>query len=166
MTTAVPLPQGDLALLEHDVAQELLHKDIPARLAYVVADGTPRVLPMNFWWNGTEVVMATFTGAAKVPALRRHPAVALTIDTADATPHVLQIRGEAVITDVDGIVEEYELMMRRGMPPEVADGYFADLRAGGARMHRIAVIPAWAGVLDFETRFPGAAPTALTDRAD
>lgn len=164
MITAEALPQGDLALLETDVAQELLHSDIPARLAYVAADGTPRVLPMNFWWNGTELVMATFTGAAKVPALRRHPAIALTIDTVAGNPHVLQIRGEAVITDVDGVVDEYELMMRRGMPAEVADGYFADLRAGGAQMHRISVIPAWVGVLDFETRFPGAAPAAVRKR--
>lgn len=164
MITADALPQGDLALLETTLAQELLHADIPARLAYVAADGTPRVLPINFWWNGTELVMATFAGAAKVPALRRHPAVALTIDTEQAPPHVLQIRGQAVITDVDGIVEEYELMMRRGMPAEAADGYFADLRAGGATMHRIVVVPAWVGVLDFETRFPGAAPTAVTER--
>ena len=164
MTVADALPQGDLALLGTEVAQELLHTDIPARLAYVAADGTPRVLPINFWWNGTELVMATFTGAAKVPALRRRPAVALTIDTDQAPPHVLQIRGTAVITDVDGIVEEYELMMRRGMPAEVADGYFAELRESGATMHRIVVVPAWVGVLDFETRFPGAAPAAVTER--
>lgn len=155
------LAQGDIALLATDVAQELLHTDISARLAYTASDGTPRVLPINHWWNGTELVMATFTGAAKVRALRRRPAVALTIDTAEERPHVLQIRGEAVITDVDGIVPEYELMMRRGMPSEEADAYFAGLRADGATMHRIAVTPTWVGVLDFETRFPGAAPAGV-----
>ena len=164
MTTAA-VPQGDLALLESAVTQELLHKDIPARLAYTASDGTPRVLPINHWWTGSELVMATFTGAAKVRALRRHPAVAITIDTADAPPHVLLLRGDAVVTDVDGIVGEYELMMRRGMPADDADTYFDQLRADSARMHRIAVRPTWVGVLDFETRFPGAAPPAISGGA-
>jgi Pyridoxamine 5'-phosphate oxidase len=161
MTTAA-LPQGDLALLDSEVAQQLLHTDIPARLAYTASDGTPRVLPINHWWTGSELVMATFTGAAKVRALRRRPAVAITIDTADAPPHVLLLRGDAIVTDVDGIVGEYELMMRRGMPADVADGYFDQFRADGATMHRIAVRPTWVGVLDFETRFPGAAPSAIS----
>ncbi|ORM34171.1 pyridoxamine 5'-phosphate oxidase family protein [Williamsia sp. 1135] len=156
------LPQGDLGLMQSVVAQELLQMDIPARLAYTASDGTPRVLPINHWWTGTELVMATFTGAAKVRALRRNPAVAITIDTADAPPHVLLLRGDAVVTDVDGIVPEYELTMRRGMPAGAADEYFAGLRADGATMHRIAVRPTWVGVLDFETRFPGAAPSAIS----
>jgi hypothetical protein len=160
--TAGVLPQGDVALLQSDIAQELLHKDIPARMAYTASDGTPRVLPINHWWTGTELVMATFTGAAKVRALRRSPAVAITIDTDDAPPHVLLLRGDAVVTDVDGIADEYELTMRRGMPAAAADAYFDRLRADGATMHRIAVRPTWVGVLDFETRFPGAAPSTIT----
>jgi hypothetical protein len=39
----MPAKQGDLALLNDPVAQELLHSTIPARLAYVWRDGTPRV---------------------------------------------------------------------------------------------------------------------------
>ena len=42
------LPQGDLGLLQHPVAQELLVSKIPARLAYIASDGTPRVLPIWF----------------------------------------------------------------------------------------------------------------------
>ena len=166
MTTAAHidpnmLPQGDIGLLETDVARELLSLASPARLAYVAADGSPRVFPMNHWWTGTELVMATFAGAAKVSALRRRPAVAITIDTVSEAPHVLLMRGNAVVTDVDGIVPEYELVMRRDMPPAQADTYFDGLRADGATMHRIGVVPTWVGVLDFETRFPGAAPTAM-----
>jgi hypothetical protein len=41
----------------------------------------PRVVPIAFAWNGTEVVMCTTTNAAKLASLRRNPAVALTIDT-------------------------------------------------------------------------------------
>jgi hypothetical protein len=39
------LPQGDLRLLETDLAQQLLRSSIPARLAFIATDGTPRVVP-------------------------------------------------------------------------------------------------------------------------
>lgn len=47
---AGPIPQGDLRLLDTDVAQRLLGSTIPARLAYVATDGTPRVVPTWFEW--------------------------------------------------------------------------------------------------------------------
>ena len=50
------VPQGDLGLLKHPVAQELLASKIPARLAYVWTDGTPRVIPIWYHWNGREFV--------------------------------------------------------------------------------------------------------------
>src|SRR5215813_6086862 len=37
-------PQGDLRLLETDVARRLLSSTIPARVAYIATDGTPRVV--------------------------------------------------------------------------------------------------------------------------
>ena len=37
-------PQGDLRLLDSDVAQRLLSSAIPARVAYIATDGTPRVV--------------------------------------------------------------------------------------------------------------------------
>jgi hypothetical protein len=40
--------QGTLAWLDDPVAQTLLHSTIPARLAYVWPDGTPRVVPIWF----------------------------------------------------------------------------------------------------------------------
>ena len=54
------LPQGDLGLLDPDVAERLLASTELARLAYVATDGTPRVVPMLFHWNGTEIVVSTF----------------------------------------------------------------------------------------------------------
>ncbi|GFJ87127.1 pyridoxamine 5'-phosphate oxidase family protein [Phytohabitans rumicis] len=78
---AVTLPQGDLRLLETDVAQRLLHGKELARLAYVAADGTPRVLPVMFHWNGEQIVVSSFAGALKNNAIRARPAVAFTIDT-------------------------------------------------------------------------------------
>ena len=50
------LPQGDLRLLESEAAKRLLASTVPARLAYVAADGTPRVLPTWFHWTGEELV--------------------------------------------------------------------------------------------------------------
>jgi hypothetical protein len=43
----MPTVQGDLGLLNEPVAQRLLQSRIPARLAYVWADGTPRVVPIG-----------------------------------------------------------------------------------------------------------------------
>ena len=50
--------QGDLALLNDPVAQDLLHNAPVGRLAYVWKDGSPRVTPLGFHWDGTQIVMA------------------------------------------------------------------------------------------------------------
>jgi nitroimidazol reductase NimA-like FMN-containing flavoprotein (pyridoxamine 5'-phosphate oxidase superfamily) len=67
-------------VLSRPLSQELLARDL-TRLAYVAKDGTPRSIPIGFVRNGSEIVMCTAENAAKVPALRHNPAVALTIDT-------------------------------------------------------------------------------------
>src|SRR6266536_3471314 len=67
------LPQGDLRLLESDVAKRLLTSSIPARFAYTARDGTPRVVPTWFHWTGDELVMPTFLSAPHV----RHAAARL-----------------------------------------------------------------------------------------
>ena len=85
--------QGDLSLLQHPASQELLHSKIPARLAYVWTDGTPRVVPIWFHWNGREIVMGTPPKAPKLKALARNPKVSLTIDDNDFPHKVLLIRG-------------------------------------------------------------------------
>ncbi len=71
----------------------MLRSKIPARLAYVATDGTPRVVPIWFHWNGSEIVMASPPKAPKLKALAKNPKVAMTIDE-DEFPHkVLMIRG-------------------------------------------------------------------------
>ena len=75
--TTATLPQGDLRLLDTPVAVRLLASATPARLAYVAEDGTPRVVPTWFHWNGEELVMPTFYAAAAHPppgAAHRQPA--------------------------------------------------------------------------------------------
>ena len=93
-------------ILTKPASQEMLSRDV-ARLAYVADDGTPRVVPIAFTWNGSEVVMCTSTNAPKLVSLRRNPAVALTIDTEVHPPKILLLRGEAVLDEVGGHPDEY-----------------------------------------------------------
>jgi hypothetical protein len=153
--------QGDLSLLETDVAQELLASALPARVAYIAQDGTPRVVPTWFHWTGRELVMPTFVAAphikrpaARLRALRANPDVAISIDTESQPPQVLLLRGRADVTEVDGVVPEYALSARQYMGEEAAAAYLATIDQPGTKMARIAVRPTWAGTFDFATRLP------------
>lgn len=148
--------QGDLGLLQHPASQELLKSKIPARLAYVWTDGTPRVIPIWFHWNGREIVMATPPKAPKLKALTRNPKVSLTIDD-NTFPHkVLLVRGTARLEKVDGIVPEYAAAADRYFGPEQGKAWVNQLRGLISSMVRITITPEWVGLLDFQTRFPSA----------
>ncbi len=148
--------QGDLSLLEHPASQELLQSKIPARLAYVGTDGSPRVVPIWFHWNGRDIVMASPPKAPKLKALAKNPKVALTIDE-EAFPHkVLMIRGSARLETVEGIVPEYEASAARYFDPATAQMWMTQLRTKVSSMVRITITPEWVGLLDFKTRFPSA----------
>src|SRR5437762_5977267 len=100
--------QGSLALLQDPVAQTLLRAALPARLAYTWTDGSPRVVPMWFHWDGENVVFAGPVGAPKVLALRKDPRVAITIDQGAEWPYkTLLLRGRAVLDEVKGVAPEY-----------------------------------------------------------
>ena len=125
-----PVEQGDLTLLEQPASQELLQSKIPARLAYIWTDGTPRVVPIWFHWNGRDIVMASPPKATKLKALAKNPKVSLTIDD-NTFPHkVLMIRGTARMEPVDGIVPEYAAIFwshpRRGLAESTANDDFID----------------------------------------
>jgi hypothetical protein len=148
--------QGDLSLLEHPAAQELLNSKIPARVAYVWTDGTPRVVPIWFHWNGREIVMASPPKAPKLKALAKNPKVSLTIDD-NTFPHkVLLIRGTARLENVNGIAPEYEACAARYFDATLASQWLSQLRTMVSSMVRITVTPEWVGLLDFQTRFPSA----------
>jgi hypothetical protein len=155
MTNLMALPQGDVRLLDTEPAQRLLASTELARLAYVAADGTPRVLPMFFHWTGDEVVFATFGGAKKIAALRQRPAIAVTIDSSGLPPEALLLRGDVTVAEIDGIVPEYVLAQTRYFGPEQGAASVAQVDQPGVRMARIALRPTWVGVLDFQSRFPG-----------
>jgi hypothetical protein len=148
------LKQGDVRLLQHPIAQRMLASTELARLAFVSQDGTPRVIPMGWVWNGHEIVLATFARSAKLRALRVNPAVAITIDRAGPPPDVLLIRGSAVLDEVDGVADEYREMQIRSYGEEQGGAAVAEVEKSGVRMVRIVVAPTWVSTLDFRTRFP------------
>lgn len=150
------IPQGDLQLLDHPVAQELLQARIPARVAYVARDGSPRAVPVWFHWNGSEIIVGTPPNAPKVKALRERPQVAITIDTNEFPNKVLLIRGKARMTTAKGILPEYVQAGDRYLGAEANRAWISQLSGMVSEMIRIAITPEWVGVLDYRERFPSA----------
>jgi hypothetical protein len=152
----MPVKQGDLGLLQHPASKELLGSKIPARLAYIWTDGTPRVIPIWFHWNGRELVMATPPKAPKLKALAKNPRVSLTIDD-NIFPHkVLLVRGTARLQTVEGMVPEYIAAAERYFGREQGEAWIRQLRTMVPNMVKITITPEWVGLLDFQTRFPSA----------
>ena len=134
------MAKGGPELLQDPVAHELLASRIPARLAYVWTDGTPRVVSIWFHWDGTDLVMGTLPGAPKLKALHTGDRVAITIDTNDPPHHVLSIRGTAEVTETEGVVPEYAEAAVRYLGKEQGEAYVGSLPPA-IRMGRIACVP-------------------------
>jgi hypothetical protein len=155
------LPQGSLGLLDTDMAQRLLSSTIPARVAYMAADGTPRVMSTWFHWTGDVLVMPAFLSAphvrhpaARLRDLRPRPDVAVTIDTETFPPEVLLLRGRVELDEVDGVADEYAVAAERYLGEQAGRAYIASIDVPGTRMARIVLRPSWVGVIDFRTRNP------------
>jgi len=147
--------QGDVEMLGDPVAKALLESRQLARLAYTWSDGTPRVVPIWFHWNGDAIVMGTPVRAPKLKALRDRPDVAVTIDDSSAFPYrALLVRGTATVEMLDTVAPEYVAAARRYFGDEQGDAWVTPLQ--GQPMARVSVTPSWVTVLDFETRFPSA----------
>jgi len=154
--------QGNLTLLDEPAAQRLLASAIPARLAYVTRTGEPRIVPTWFHWDGQQIVMPTWVAGPHIqhPARRladlvERPDVAISIDTDDQPPTVLQIRGRAVINEIEGIADEYGFAAERYVGADTARQFLAAFDDVPVTMARITVRPSWVGLLDFQTRLPG-----------
>jgi nitroimidazol reductase NimA-like FMN-containing flavoprotein (pyridoxamine 5'-phosphate oxidase superfamily) len=143
-----------IEMLNDPLAQELLQSRIPARVAYTGIDGSPRVIPLGFHWNGAAFVICTAPNAPKVRALAANPAVAMTIDTESFPPRALLVRGTASLETVDGVPEEYLAASRKSVGPEQFAAFEAQVRSMYTQMVRITITPHWAKVLDFVTRLP------------
>jgi nitroimidazol reductase NimA-like FMN-containing flavoprotein (pyridoxamine 5'-phosphate oxidase superfamily) len=139
------------AELSEPGAQELLAAKSSAHLAYNAEDETPRVVPVGFFWTGTEFVIATATTSPKVSALEARPDVSLSID-GGATPEqtrALSVRGRARIETVDGPVPEYLAAARKSMGAEEAAAFEENCRKMYDQMARIAIVPNWVRFYDF-----------------
>jgi hypothetical protein len=161
------IPQGSPQLLGAPLAKRLLASAIPARVAYTAKDGTPRISATWFQWTGGEVVMPTFiqaphvrAPARRLAALRSRPDVAVSIDTESTPAQALMLRGQAQVTEVEGIDPDYAASARQYLGEEAARQYLAMVDQPGTRMARITVRPTWVGLLDFAgDRLPGVMAT-------
>jgi Pyridoxamine 5'-phosphate oxidase len=166
-TELAAIPQGSPQLLDTPLAQRLLAAAIPARVAYVAKDGTPRISASWFQWTDGELVMPTFiqaphvaAPARRLAALRARPDVAVSIDTESGPAQVLMLRGKAQVTEVDGIDPDYASSARQYLGEQAANQYLAMVDQPGTRMARITVRPSWVGLLDFaRSRLPGVMAT-------
>jgi hypothetical protein len=159
-------PNDVAEILNKPLSQEMLNRDI-ARLAYVAKDGTPRVVPIAFTWNGTEVVMCTTTNAPKLVSLRRNPGVALTIDIEVHAPKILLLRGEAVLDEVEGIPDEYlQMNGTYEMTAEQRSEWESEVRSLHESMMRIVVKPTWAKLIDFQETLPSAVEELIRRRQE
>jgi hypothetical protein len=157
----MPSKQGDVGLLQEPVAQQLLQSKGPAHLAYTWRDGTPRVIPMGFHWNGQDIVMATAADAPKTKVLTNGSQVAVSIDRDFSASQILLIRGTVRANTVEGIAPEYAAMIRRTMSQEDAEALLKEAARLYPRMTRLFIHPDWVGLLDFETRLPSAVERAI-----
>jgi len=149
-------------VLNRPLSKELLNRPL-TRLAYLAKDGTPRVIPIAFVWNGTEIVVVSPKNAPKLASLRTNPAVSLTIDTEEFPPKILLIRGQAALDVVDGIPDEY--LQANAVPPDQYDEWEKEIRSIYVDgMVRIVITPTWAKLIDFENTLPTAVEELLQAR--
>jgi Pyridoxamine 5'-phosphate oxidase len=152
------------AVFADPVAQELLAASIPARLAYTGVDGGPRVVPVGTYWSGSQLVIGTVPGSAKLGALHKDRRVAVTIDTEGMPPKVLLIRGTAEIEIVEGVPHEYLEAGRKQVGDDGFEQWSAQVRQLYDAMALIRITPTWAKILDFETRIPSAVERLVREK--
>lgn len=152
-------------ILAKPYAQQLLNGSEPARFAYDGLDGDPRVIPIGFWVEGQQIVIATVPKAAKVAALRKNPKVALTIDTAAFPPKVLLLRGTAEVTTVPGVPEGYLQAGHKNVTDEQYPEWAAGVQALYDEMVVITITLTWAKLLDFETTIPKAVEDLIKEKS-
>jgi hypothetical protein len=147
--------QAEIRELMNDrVAQKLIQAPVHARLAYTAKDGSPRVVPIGYIWDGDVFVMGSPPNAPKVKALSVSPKVALTIDTDDFPPNILLVRGEAALETVDGVPNAFIEAARRFVGDERMPEWEAEARGLYKQMVLIRITATWAKIIDFETRLP------------
>lgn len=148
--------QGSVELLQDPIAQELLCGPYPAHLAYVWKDGTARVVPIGFHWNGKEIVMAGADTAPKNEVVNGQK-VTLVIDTYTFPFKVLTIRGTARLEQVAEAPIEYVEGNTKLMGEEAMGKWLeglGPLMPAIKYFGKITVTPEWVRITDFQTRMP------------
>ncbi|MCH9673521.1 MAG: pyridoxamine 5'-phosphate oxidase family protein [Gammaproteobacteria bacterium] len=139
--------------LQSNVAQELLNSRLPARLAFVGANGDPHVTPIWFEWQNPDIVVCARADSFKVKAIRQHPRIALTIDTEQSPYKSLRIRGTAQVELADGVLDEYVRCAHRYYGEGTGQRWIDWFATVTVSMARITISPHWVEVLDFRERF-------------
>jgi hypothetical protein len=157
-------PQEITGELGHPGARKLLESATLLRLAYNGSDGFPRVIPIGFYWNGSEVVVCTAATAPKVQALMSLPNVAMSIDLGDTPTDAreLLIRGLANVEIVDGVPDEYIAASRKALGADQVKEFERQARPMYDQMARISIEPLWVRFFDFGA---GRMPSFLTNLA-
>lgn len=70
-----------------------------AKLATVMADGSPHVMPVWFVLDGEEIVFMTGAQSAKGRNLRRNPRAAIAVDDEEAPYAFVHLRGWVTISE-------------------------------------------------------------------
>ena len=152
-------------ILAKPYAQQLLNGPEPARMAYTGLDGDPRAIPIGFWCEGEQILMATVPKSAKVAALRKNPRVALTIDTGAFPPKVLLIRGTAQVELVQGVPDGYLEAGHKVMTDDQYPDWEAGVKGLYDEMVVITITPTWTKLLDFETTIPKAVEDLIQEKS-
>lgn len=138
---------------------------VPARVAYDGLDGHPRVIPIAFFWTGSQFVICTVPTAPKVAALLTRPELALTIDTNAWPPNVLLVRGTTNVEIVDGVPIDYLEASKKLVPEQSWPDFESQVKGLYRQMARIVITPTWAKLLDFETRLPSPIEELIRQRS-
>ena len=106
--------------MSREAMDRFLARPLIARLATTEND-QPRVLPMWFWWDGTDVWMETSPTFANARILRRNPQAALTVDEAlsGLALRAVVMRGRVEIIDapLDQVVATVRRIHARYLSP-------------------------------------------------
>lgn len=124
-----------------------------ARLAYIGVSGRPRVVPIWFAHHSGDLIMVTGPRAAKLRALEKNPAVAVTIDSSTPPYKVLLVDGEASLEPVEGMAPEYRPIVERYLGV-AAEAYLQQLLPRVKKQVRIRISPRTWRVFDFVKRYP------------
>jgi len=142
-------------VLAKPIAQELLKSNIPARVAYIALDGTPRVIPVGYWVGPDDIRFYSPVNSRKIDAMRANPNVSVSIDTTgQMPPRILTLRGTVSINIIDGIPQQYLEASLKNIGPEAFVGFEDNVRAMYKQMAEIIIDVTWAKLIDFEETLP------------